>query len=235
MRTFTEQEINLIHKIFIHKDPSYFKKYEELPPCPVRSWNYSWSGKDFPRNWAILDFIEWIQKYSIISDTIAYTYDDPELEFLPHKNKVFLPYPPYDLHTFGSEFTNSFDFFLFNQTLEHLYNPYAAVEQIFSTLKPGGFVFTSVPTLNIPHHVPFHFTGFTPMGLAVLFMSAGFEVLEIGQWGNYEYISKLWNTHSWPSFEDLQHENRVTNEDRNVCQCWILARKPAKELTTFIL
>jgi hypothetical protein len=67
---------------------------------------------------------------------------------------------------------------------------------------------------------------FTPLGLAMLFRTAGFEVIEIGQWGNYEYIQKLFGSHTWPSFTELQHNGKVTNEERNVCQCWILARKP---------
>ena len=74
--------------------------------------------------------------------------------------------------------------------------------------------------------MPFHFNGYSPLGLAMLFKSAGFEVVEIGQWGNYEYITQLWKTHNWPSYKNLQHDNKITNEKQNVCQCWILARKP---------
>lgn len=227
MKYFTEDELQNLYWRKVKKNGGwYFHKYENLPPCPVKAWNYSWSGKDFPRNWAILDFKEWIQNYGIKAESLAFTCDDPELEFIEAKEKVRLEYPPHDLHTIGDQFKEAFDFFLFNQTLEHLYNPYHAVEQIFKTLKPNGYVFTSVPTLNIPHMVPIHFTGFTPMGLAVLFESAGFEVVEVGQWGNYDYISKLWATHTWPSYDELNRNNHVSNEERNVCQCWILARKP---------
>jgi hypothetical protein len=74
--------------------------------------------------------------------------------------------------------------------------------------------------------VPFHFNGYTPMGLAMLFKSAGFEVIEIGQWGNHEYITKLWGKQYWPGYNSLQRNNKVSNERLNVCQCWILAKKP---------
>jgi hypothetical protein len=73
--------------------------------------------------------------------------------------------------------------------------------------------------------MPYHFNGFTPMGLTMLFISAGFEIIEVGQWGNYEYINKLWSSHSWPGFDNLNHNGFVKNEENNVCQCWILARK----------
>ena len=63
------------------------------------------------------------------------------------------------------------------------------------------------------------------LSLSSATVSAGFEIMEIGQWGNFDYISKLWGTHSWPGYESLNHNNVITNEERNVCQCWILARK----------
>lgn len=47
-----------------------------LPPCPVRAWNNSWQNFDFPRNWCVLDFIEWTTKYGITSTNhLAYTND----------------------------------------------------------------------------------------------------------------------------------------------------------------
>jgi SAM-dependent methyltransferase len=205
---------------------SYFTKYERMPACPVKSYNYKWGNYDFPRNWCILDFIEWTKKHNITIDHLGYTCEsDPELEFIAPVNRTLIEYPKYDLHKVSNHFTNQFDFFLFNQTIEHLYNPFEAVKQIHATLKPGGYVFTSVPTINIPHLTPFHFNGFTPMGLAALFKTANFEIIEIGQWGNYDYISNLWRTHNWPGYDTLNNNNIVTNEERNVCQCWVLARK----------
>lgn len=55
------------------------------------------------------------------------------------------------------------DFFMFHQTLEHVYNPWVVVENIGKNVSSGGYVFTSVPTINIPHSTPFHFTGIYPM------------------------------------------------------------------------
>jgi len=222
-----EKTINDLYITKVKLPSSYFKKYEFMPPCPIKSRNYQWNNYDFPRNWCVLDFIEWVNKYNIQNiEHLGYTCDsDIELEFINVKEKTLLTYPPYDLHKLPVDYTETFDFFIFNQTLEHLYNPFEAVKQIYNTLKPGGYVFTSVPTINIPHSTPFHFNGFTPMGLAMLFKTANFEILEIGQWGNFEYIVKLWYTHSWPGYDELHKNNIVTNEERNVCQTWILARR----------
>lgn len=231
---FSEQEIRDTYTSIVKLPNSYFRKYERLPPCPVQRYGYVWGNYDFPRNWCILDFKEWMLKYGIHSvDNLGYTSDtDPELEFLQYKRASFVPYPEHDLHTISKTFQEVFDFFIFSQTLEHLYNPFLAVKNIYDIMKPGGFVFTSVPTLNIPHMTPIHFNGFTPMGLAMLFKYAGFEIMEIGQWGNQEYIQRLWATHSWLGYNELHKSGIVVNEERNVCQCWILARKPVQINTT---
>jgi SAM-dependent methyltransferase len=223
---FSESEISQLYINKVKLPESYFKKYETLPSCPVKMYNYSWKNHDFPRVWCILDFIEWTKKHNISIEHLGYTCDsDPELEFIFPSKKTLVSYPHYDLHTISNHFKNEFDFFLFNQTIEHLYNPFEAIKQIYEIVKPGGYVFTSVPILNIPHSTPIHFNGFNPMGLAVLFKTSNFEIIEIGQWGNYDYIQKLWGTHEWPCYNMLNNNNVVTNEERNVCQCWILVRK----------
>ena len=223
---FSESEITQIYKTKVKLPSSYFKKYETLPNCPVMSYNYNWGNHDFPRTWCILDFIEWTKKHNIQVDHLGYTCNnDPELEFIHPSRKTFMPYPQYDLHTISRHFNNEFDFFLFNQTIEHLYNPFEAIKQIYQIVKPNGYVFTSVPVINIPHMTPFHFNGYNPMGLAMLFKSANFEIVEIGQWGNYDYITKLWKMQDWPDYNMLHTNNVVNNEEDNVCQCWILAKK----------
>ena len=224
MKKFTENELMSIYVRYVKKSGNYFNKYSTIPRCPVRIWNYSWVGHDIPRNFAILDFIEWTNKYSIhLGDELGITCTiDPELEFISYKNTTLLEYPPYDLHNDYSNLHNKFDFFIFNQTIEHLYNPFMAWENIDKYVKPGGYVFTSVPTINIPHSTPIHYNGYNPMGLALLFHSTGFNIVETGQWGNYDYITKLFNQHSWPDTSQVSH----ANEERNVAQCWILARRP---------
>ena len=70
---FTESEIINIYNSNVKLPESYFKKYEILPNCPVHAWNYSWQNFDFPRVWTVLDFKEWINKYNIKSESLAYT------------------------------------------------------------------------------------------------------------------------------------------------------------------
>lgn len=230
---FNENEINEIYKL-VKKDSIYLSKYDVLSDDDKKflddvfsTSSYKWDIRDYTRVRTIFDFREWVDKYQIKPENLAYTYiDDPELKLINYKNSTLIEYKSIDfsgdLHELNE--VEKFDFFLFNQTLEHLYNPFLAVKNIYNSLVDGGYVFTSVPTLNIPHSTPIHFNGFTPMGLAMLFKSCGFDILEIGQWGNYEYLTKLFLTHFWPGYSQLSSEG-IINEDRNVTNCWILAKK----------
>lgn len=228
MKTFTEPELMAIYSQFVNKNENYFNQYNSIPSCPVRKWNYDWRGHDAPRVFTILDFIAWTNKHGIHSgDELCITCtSDPELEFVSYKNTTILEYPPYDLHNDYKDFHAKFDFLIFNQTIEHLYNPFMALENIYKYVKPGGYVFTSVPTINIPHSTPIHYNGYNPMGIALLFLSTGFEVIETGQWGNYNYIQHIFKDHSWPDVHQVGH----VNEERNVAQCWILVRRPVDSI-----
>ena len=233
-KKFTEHEVRTIHTNVVKKDISYISKYDVLDQKLINFLdnifshdNYKWDSRDYSRVRTILDFKEWVEKYKIVSKNLAYTYiDDPEMKLLEFNNSTLIEYNSInlsgDLHDLNHY--EKYDFFLFNQTLEHLYNPFLSVSNIYNSLVDGGYVFTSVPTINIPHSMPIHFNGFTPIGLAMLFKSCGFEVLEIGQWGNYEYLTKLFLNHQWPGYKDLS-DNGIKNEERNVVNCWILAKK----------
>jgi hypothetical protein len=229
---FTESEIQDFYLSTVKKDEIYLKKYDILSNDDkdfldniFSHPNYRWDVRDYSRVRTIFDFKNWIEKYQIDTDKLAYTYeDDPELKLINYKSKFLISYDVVngDLHKMNN--TNEFDIFLFNQTIEHLYNPFICIQNIYNSLKIGGYVFTSVPMINIPHSTPIHFNGFNTIGLSMLFKTCGFEVLEVGQWGNYEYISKLFETHNWPGYSNLS-ENGIKNEERNIVSCWILAKK----------
>ena len=87
-------------------------------------------------------------------------------------------------------------------------------------LKPGGYLYINVPACNAPHSEPFHyFTGYTPMGLAATVYQAGLQIKEIGQWGNVEYLLKLWTRNpGWSEYRQLQ--NPGLNEFHNPVITW---------------
>lgn len=222
---FTETQITDIYNLKVKKPEHYFSR--PLPKCPVKMWNYSWQNKDAPRCFCIIDFIIWINKYSLTNvKTLNVTSkSDPELEFITADkiNEFSYLYESNitnDLHTLT--YKEKCDFFIFNQTIEHLYNPFIAIKNIYNNLNDNGYVFTSVPTIVIPHDTPFHFANWTPMGLAMLFRCAGFEIKEIGQWGNRNYIHNAFGkSHDFPDIIKCGSHN----EEINPCGCWILAQK----------
>jgi SAM-dependent methyltransferase len=225
-KLFSEEEIHNTYNKFVNKNKDYLNKFSPFP-FHLNKNKWKWEGKDFPRIPCVLDFQDWIIKHNItfFDSVLSTCINDPELEFLSYNKITYLPYDKKngDFHTL--DLNQKFDFVIFNQTIEHLYNPFLSMKNLYNHLNDGGFLFTSLPTINIPHMVPFHFNGFTPIGLCMLMKSVGFEIVELGFWGNFNYISQLFQNHTWPSYEDLLIDNNISNEPKNTVQCWILVQK----------
>ena len=153
--------------------------------------------------------------------------DEPEIEYLKGRYKQVLNInyedkpEKYNLHNLQINHDN-FDFVALNQTLEHVYNPYTCLTNIKKYMTKGGYLYVNVPACNVPHSEPFHFyTGYTPMGLAALAHETGYEILEIGQWGNKEYLGRLFGITGqrwWANYNML--ENPGINEIENPVITW---------------
>ncbi len=230
MRTFTEQEVRDTYIQHVAKGSSYFQRANEGYNQFTDDEKEYWKGKDFPRVAAIIDFKEWVEKYKLkrIETLLATCRTDPELDYIEADSTVICEYRygDNDLHTMNVQ--QDFEMIIFNQTLEHLYNPFMAMENLFNHLRPGGFLYTTVPTINIPHMVPFHFWGITPIGLCMLSKSVGFEVLECGYWGNYKYIEYIFKHNTWPDKSQIENERNYIHNDSNLvnqAQTWVLLQK----------
>lgn len=46
---FNEEEIHKLYNEKVKLPNSYFKKYENVPQCPVKIYNYNWGNYDFLR------------------------------------------------------------------------------------------------------------------------------------------------------------------------------------------
>ena len=231
-KIFTEKEIQSIYDQHVKKDQEYFfkanKRYESLSNNEKKKWFES----DFPRLAAIFDFEDWIEKYQLktVNKLLATAEYDPELEYIQANRVIICDYEKnkkkYDLHSLNLR-EKDFDLAIINQTLEHIYNPFLGMKNIFNHLKPGGNFYTTVPTINIPHMIPFHFWGITPIGLCLLCKSVGFEILECGYWGNNEYIKYIFDNNDWPTTDDVKNKKGFI-ENNLVCQAqtWILVKRP---------
>lgn len=211
--------------------PDFTERYNPLP-LHKNNKKWRWEGKDFPRVISLLEFERYIEKYNFkINDLLIFNgKEDPELEYLGDRIKTlhnfdYMADPiNYDLHQLKLPRTD-YDFVCLHQTLEHIYNPYQCLTNIRNHMKQGGYLYINVPACNAPHSEPFHhFTGFTPMGLVAVSYQAGFKVCEAGQWGNTEYLVKLWTRNpGWSDYSQLV--NPGINEIHNPVITWILLQK----------
>ncbi len=256
-KIFTKDEINNDYKIFIEKNSNnfsskiYLSEFENLNlswKIGSENFKFSPSNKDFPRVKAIIDFNCWIKKWGLqhVSNLLITDKTDPEISFLEYDSIQIAKYDGinndlHDISTFTINKDTKFDLIIFNQTIEHLYNPNLAIGNLKSLLKDGGFIYTSVPTLSIPHMVPFHFSGLTSMGLIYLFKNNGFNICEVGQFGNQDYLTLMYQNSDWPDYQKLLVSNKkqnwflnlfkkdassyITNDINFSAQTWILARK----------
>jgi SAM-dependent methyltransferase len=76
---------------------------------------------------------------------------------------------------------NRFDFIIFNQVLEHLKEPLAALNELRRVLAPGGVILCTCALFYEQHEEPYDFFRYTRYGLSYLFEQAAFEI-EIIDW-----------------------------------------------------
>lgn len=226
-REFSIEDIHSIYQRHIVKGSAYLRRIQTA--ADFDDFSFSAEGRlkgvDAPRPFCLLDFQTWMAKHSVPTQNVLVTHKpDPEVALLP-LSAIFTEAryeDGHDLHTLDLPQKN-FDLAIVSQTLEHVYNPARVMERIHAHLKPGGYFFTSVPTTNVPHDTPFHFQQFYPAGLATLGLQAGFEIVEMGFWGNQEYLLKLFSTYEW---SDIYGLSDLTADPRHPVACWALFRKP---------
>jgi len=221
--------INEIYNKFIvpKQDESFLNRYKTLP-IHLNNGNWTWENKDFPRVVALLEFKKFIEE-SNISFKKVLTFNgpgDPELNHISYEkidNYNYLDDPTnLDLHTLDLP-NKDYDFFMTNQTLEHVYDPCLALKNIHKHLNVGGIFYCNVPSFNMAHDTPHHhYVGFTPVGLGCMIEQAGFEILDIGFWGNTEYITYMMNNNDWPDYTKISDYSSEINKE---VISWIFAKK----------
>lgn len=223
------EEIEEIYEKHVVKTDEYYRKsndeYHKLSDAEKREW----FPRDFPRLASLFDYKEWIEKYDLhhVGKLLSTCETDFELKSLTYDEITICDYlvdKKYDLHTMNLE-DKDYDMIIFNQTLEHLYNPFIAMKNLYNHLKPGGYLYTTVPTINIPHQEPFHFWGMTPTGLCVLGASVGFDIMECGYWGNLSYINHIFTYNSWGNIFNVMIDNQIENVEHCQSQTWALFKK----------
>jgi len=223
------EEVEEIYQKYVVKPDEYYRKSNDEYQKLSQNEKAEWFGRDFPRLASIFDYREWIEKYNLkhVGKLLSTCRTDFELASLTYDHITICDYlvdKKYDLHTMDLE-DKDYDMIIFNQTLEHLYNPFIAMKNLYNHLKPGGYLYTTVPTINIPHQEPFHFWGMTPTGLCVLGASVGFDIMESGHWGNLSYINHIFTHNGWPNTANVMTNNQIENVEHCQSQTWALFKK----------
>ena len=220
-----ENEINDIYNNFIKtkNNVDYRDKRKDVLTI-LNTTNWKWENKDFSRVISLLEFKEYINNATFKKSLIFNGHSDPELQYLNTNAIIHFDYEnnkEYDLHSFQSD--ERFDFFMLNQTLEHTYDPCLVLRNVYNIMNEGGLIYINVPSLCPPHNTPFHYyNGFTPTGLGAIVRQAGFEICDIGYWGNKEYVQYLFEHNDWPDYKKLKD---YTNNIDYAVISWVFAKK----------
>lgn len=87
-----------------------------------------------------------------------------------------------DIHETGLQ-DSSFDTIICTQVFEHIPAPWLASKEIKRLLKKEGLCIVTAPFIQASHADPFDYYRYTADGLAYLFSSEGFEIIEKGGYG----------------------------------------------------
>ncbi|MFK7834873.1 MAG: class I SAM-dependent methyltransferase [Sulfitobacter sp.] len=138
-------------------------------------------------------------------------------------------YPSYDICTgpiVGADgAVLQFDLVLANQVWEHLDRPYAATQNVFQMLRPGGYFWLAVPFFAPLHAAPQDCSRWNARGLKNLLIEAGFDAdaITAEQWGN-RHVAQRNLEEVWPP-RYMEGEDDIKDDpDMPVC-AWALAQK----------
>ena len=227
---FTNSDIERIFHTYVkpYQTDEFAHRYEVLP-LEKNHLPWRWEGKDFARIIPLLEFEQFVREYKLISSRALSlnSCNDPEWNLIPTQSIDHINYiddiESYDLHNLNLSIYD-YDFVMINNTLEHVYDPILCLKNIYKHLKSQGIIYLQVPVNSMPHDTPHHYyTGFTPTGLCVLLMSAGFRILHVGSWGNYEYLEKMYKTRNWPDYRELSKPG--LNDFNHPISTWAFAIK----------
>ena len=138
-------------------------------------------------------------------------------------------YPEVDMQNLPFE-SNSFDYVISDQVIEHVKNPKKAIDESYRVLKRNGVAIHTTCFLNYIHFDPIDFWRFSPESLRYLCKDFS-QILDYGGWGNRFAILLCFISERFRSMEipdskwSIRHLVATHNEMRYPIVTWIVARK----------
>jgi len=122
---------------------------------------------------------------------------------------------------------NEFDYIISDQVLEHIENPFKAIDECYRVLKPGGWVIHTTCFMNEEHCKSWgvkdygDYWRFTPACLRMLHKNYS-NIWTCDGWGNREALKLIFAGKRW---EVAPREVIKINERQYAITTWIVAQK----------
>lgn len=132
-----------------------------------------------------------------------------------------LAYPSFDLCALDVDQPATYDIVVCEQVIEHVPDPWRALQRLGDLAAAGGHVIVSTPFLIRVHAGPGDYWRFTEDGLRLMIERAGLIVVESGSWGNRACARanlRRWAKRRW--------WNSLDNDPKFPVAVWVVARKP---------
>lgn len=131
-------------------------------------------------------------------------------------------YPEVDISSLPYN-SDTFDWVISDQAIEHVPYPWKAVEETRRALKRGGIAIHTTCAFNPLHEHPRDYWRFMPDGLRVLCKNFS-EIITCDSWGNREVMQMAMDGHR-PVVTNQNRELAERNEKEWPFVTWIIARK----------
>jgi SAM-dependent methyltransferase len=133
-------------------------------------------------------------------------------------------YPDYDIC--AEPLARLFDIIFAEQIFEHLLWPHRAARHVHAMLRPGGYLFVTVPFLQKVHNFPIDCSRWTETGIKYLLADSGFHLddIQTWSWGNRAAAKANLNRRRFPLYNPILHRN-LKNDPLFPVQVWALARR----------
>lgn len=136
------------------------------------------------------------------------------------KTYTNVSYPEFDVCNITNEFIDFADIVILEQVLEHVKNPWKAIENIKKIVKVNGYVLITIPFLLKIHGAPMDYWRWTVDGIKCLLEDVGFQIITADSWGN-----KLCAISNFDEWTEYSVDKPLNNEKEFPLMVWALAKK----------
>ena len=229
---------------------NFIEGYDSIFKGKLRSYY------NFSRVACLADFTDTVQREGVVTTKIAVvsgSSSDPEMSVLTYEALDTFQFDPigncFDLDTNWTvskelfNFEGRYDLVLCSQVFEHIFSPVRGLQNLTKLVKPGGYIWVSVPTINCIHGDPYFYSaGYHPRFLSRLAREVGVQCIHVGGFGSEKYLAaavlRRWLTHDQlkPGFRRgwdfafpylaLKDGRKNDNTGKFISDSWALYRRP---------